>query len=300
MTGHILVIKHGAFGDLIQADGALRDIRAAHPKARITLLTTPPFQRLMERCPHVDDLLIDSRAPLRQLLKNLRLAKALRSKDFSLVFDLQQSGRTALYRRWVLPRARWCGRVSGTRHPSMIDGFESQLAAAGVATRYASSPDPSWMIGDVSELLEQHRLAPGYVVLIPGCAARHPQKRWPYFSQLAEHLLALGHRVVTAPGPDELDLARTVPGDCLLGPDRWLDWFGLAGVLHRAAFVVGNDTGPSHLAACLGRPGLALFGPHSSVERTGICRGRFDAIEVDDLQSLPVELVLRRTLAHLP
>jgi ADP-heptose:LPS heptosyltransferase len=62
-----LVIKHGAFGDLIQADGALRDIRAAHPGWEIVLLTTPPFRRLMERCPHVDRLLIDRRAPLWRL-----------------------------------------------------------------------------------------------------------------------------------------------------------------------------------------------------------------------------------------
>ena len=39
----VLVIRHGAFGDIVQADGALRDIRAHHPGVEIVLLTTPPF-----------------------------------------------------------------------------------------------------------------------------------------------------------------------------------------------------------------------------------------------------------------
>jgi ADP-heptose:LPS heptosyltransferase len=155
------------------------------------------------------------------------------------------------------------------------------------------------MCADVEAVLAGHGLSPGYVVLIPGCAARHPHKRWPHYAALAEHLLTRGHRVVTVPGPDELALARTIPGDCLLGPQGWLDWFQLAGVLRHAGFVIGNDTGPSHLAACLGRPGLALFGPHSSVERTGIRRGAFDAIEVPDLAALPVERVLQVVLPRL-
>jgi ADP-heptose:LPS heptosyltransferase len=57
----ILVIKLGAFGDLVQADGAMRDIRAFHPDAEITLLTMPPFRKLMSRCPHVDNVVADTR-----------------------------------------------------------------------------------------------------------------------------------------------------------------------------------------------------------------------------------------------
>lgn len=295
----LLVIKHGAFGDLIQADGALRDLRAAHPGWEIVLLTTPPYRRLMERCPHVDRLLIDRRAPLWRLGENLQLARALRREGFARVFDLQKSGRTAQYRRWVLRGLPWSGREPGPKPRSMIEGFGPQLAAAGVEATHSRAPDVSWMAADVSSLLSAQGLQPGYVVLIPGCAARHPHKRWPHYAALATELLARGYRVVTAPGPDELALAREIPGDCLLGEQRWLDWFELAGVLRHAGFVVGNDTGPSHLAACLGRPGLALFGPHSSAERTGIRRGAFDAIEVEALAELSVERVLQAVLPRL-
>jgi ADP-heptose:LPS heptosyltransferase len=70
-------------------------------------------------------------------------------------------------------------------------------------------------------------------------------------------------------------------------------------VLRSARFVIGNETGPSHLAAYLGRPGLALFGPHSSIERTGIRRRNFEAIAVTDLGRLSPDRVLAATLARL-
>lgn len=295
----ILVIKHGAFGDLIQIDGALRDIRAAHAKAEIVLLTTPPFRKLMARCPHIDRILLDPRAPAWKPAAIFELARTLRSEGFSRVYDLQRSSRTERYRKLLLRNATWIGKRKGETGVSSLANFRPQLEAGGIAAPHSPNPDVSWMADDVSALLAAEGVAARYVALIPGCSARHPHKRWPYYAELARALLDAGIDVVTAPGPDELDMAHTIPGHVLLGPNGFLNWFELAGVLRQASFVVGNDTGPSHVAACLGRPGLALFGPHTSAERTGIRRARFDAIEVADLAALPVETVLAEVLARM-
>jgi ADP-heptose:LPS heptosyltransferase len=295
----VLVIKHGAFGDLIQADGALRDIRKGLPQAEIVLLTTPPYRRLMERCPHIDRLLIDVRAPLWKLGENIRLARSLLQERFDRVFDLQKSGRSERYRRLLLRGLPWCGKQPGPRPPSMIEGFPAQLASAGLSAEHSLAPDVSWMAEDAAPLLAAEGVGEDYIVLIPGCAARHQHKRWPHYPALARALIMRGFEVVTAPGPDEIELAKSVPGHTLLGSRGFLDWFQLAGVLQRARFVIGNDTGPSHLAACLGRPGLALFGPHSSSVRTGIRRGAFEALDVPDLAALDVESVLAEVLPRL-
>jgi ADP-heptose:LPS heptosyltransferase len=298
----ILVIRHGAFGDIVQADGALRDIRAFHAGAEIVLLTAPAFRKLMARCPHVDAIVTDARAPLSQLGKFLALRKELRRHGFSRVYDLQNSGRTATYRRFILRGIPWSGN-QGHREQVASDreAYALQLAAAGVPVRHAATPDVSWMAEDMTGFLTGAGVRPGYVALIPGCSAKHQHKRWPYYRELAEALIARGVEVVTAPGPDEMELARSIPGRTLLHPDQsFLDWFELAGVLKEAAFVVGNDTGPSHVAACLGRPGLVLFGAHTSAARTGILRPEFRAIEVSDLKELPVQRVLEQVLPHLP
>lgn len=296
----ILVIKLGAFGDIVQADGALRDIRAFHPGAEIVLLTTPPFRKLMGRCPHVDRVLTDSRAPLWKIGAWIRLARTLWNERFTRAYDLQRQDRTELYHRLFLRDVAWSGKQKGERPKSGLDGLAFQLGNAGIPTRHCLAPDVSWMADDMTALLSQEGVRKPYVALIPGCSARHPHKRWPYYDQLAAALIEQGYDVVTAPGPDEIELAKRIPGHVLLGPNGYLNWFELAGVLKDACYVVGNDTGPSHVASCLGKPGLALFGQHTSASRTGIRRGDFDAIEVADLAGLSVGAVLEAILPRLP
>ena len=303
----ILIIRHGAFGDIVQSNGAFQDIRTHYPEAEITLLTTPPFVKLMQRCPHIDQIEVDERAPFSRLGRLLQLRRRLRAGRFDRVFDLQCSDRTNLYRRFFLNGVAWIGcdkrrfPLLGRKLPagSALCRYADLLQGAGVPLRHTLAPDVGWMAEDMSELLARESVRQPYIALIPGCSARHPHKRWPYYPELATRLLALGYDVVTAPGPDELELAATIPGHRLLGPRGFLDWFELAGVLQQAAFVVGNDTGPSHIASCLNRPGLALFGPHTSAERTGIRREGFDALEVPDLKELSVERVLGEVQARL-
>lgn len=299
-TEKILIIKHGAFGDVIQADGALRDIRAFHPHADITLLTAPTYRGLMSRCPHIDHVMTDPRAPMWKIRQWLTLGRALVNGRFTRVYDLQKSQRTELYRRLFLRHAVWIGRYPGHRPTSALPGFFDQLGHVGVPTPHCLNPDVSWMADDMGAFLEQEGVRKPYIVLIPGCSLAHPHKRWPHYAQLAAALIDRGYDVVTAPGPDEIELAKLIPGHTLLGPKGFLNWFELAGVLKNASYVVGNDTGPSHLASHLGKPGLALFGSHTSAARTGICRGDFYAIEVTDLNALSVETVLDAVLPRLP
>lgn len=297
---NILVIRHGAFGDLVQCSGALQDIRAAHRAADITLLTGPAFRTLMSRCPHVDRIVTDARLPLTRLREQFALRRTLRRARFDRVYDLQNSDRTALY-RWLFLRDVPWSVATGTvpeQEPD-VQRYRAQLQAAGVPVRHTLEPDVTWMADDVSRLLEDAGVRRPYIALIPGCAARHPHKRWPYYARLAESLLARGYDVVTAPGPDELELCRSIPGHTLTGASGYLDWFQLAGVLKAARFVVGNDTGPSHVAACLGAQGLALFGPHTTPKRTGILRRHFDAIAVADLTRLDADEVLAAVLMRL-
>lgn len=297
VSERILVIRHGAFGDMVQTSGALQDIRAHHPDAEIVLLTEPAYRKLMARCPYVDRTLPDARASFVHLGALWRLGRMLRHEGFARVYDLQNSNRCRYYRRLFLNRIPWHDSVTRddpTANP--LETYQALLAAAGVAPVHAARPDASWMADDVGAVLAQAGVQPGYVLLIPGCSARHPQKRWPYYAELASALLDRGYGVVTAPGPDELELARAIPGQTLLGDGDYLDWFGLAGVIGMAAFVVGNDTGPSHIASCMNRPGLVLFGSHTSARKTGILRKRFRAIEVEELGTLGVDEVLAAVL----
>jgi ADP-heptose:LPS heptosyltransferase len=103
------------------------------------------------------------------------------------------------------------------------------------------------------------------------------------------HLINYGQQVVVVTGPDETEIARKMPPGTVMTD---LNWFELAGVLNAAKFIVGNDTGPCHVASHLGKPGLAIFGPSTSAARSEIARQHFKTLEVADLAALSVESVM--------
>jgi ADP-heptose:LPS heptosyltransferase len=292
----ILVIKHGAFGDLVQALGGFQDIRLAYPQAHITLLTSPAFKTLMQRCESIDAVLVDSRPAYWKWLKLIKCYQRLKQQSFDLVIDLQNTSRTALYRKWVFPKVRWIGRLPHEPQPvSGLKGLIALLQDNGMTTHNLQQPKIEWLAEDVSALLARNQIETPYVLLIPGASAAHPEKRWPYYPQLAQRLIDLNISVVSVLGPDERELAKELPRHVLTK----LSWFELAGVIQNAQFVVGNDTGPCHIASCFGKRGFALFGPTTSASRSELARANFKTVVSHDLTALSVDRVFQMLLDHI-
>ncbi len=174
----VLIIKLGALGDLVQADGAIRDIRGHHPDDRISLMTTPSYRRYGERCPWVDDLILDPRASRFHLPRMFALGRKLRSLHFDRVYDLQQVGRTRFYYRWLFRKVDWLGDAKGCSHylrrpdgSCAADHFARHLPMAGVSVQHTLQNDVSWMADDVDDIMTAADLKPGFVVLFPGASA---------------------------------------------------------------------------------------------------------------------------------
>jgi ADP-heptose:LPS heptosyltransferase len=285
----ILVIKHGALGDLIQAIGIIMDIRHYYPNSVMTLLTAPSYCQLMQRCPYIDHVIADNRAPIWRVDQQIKLKKKLQKQKIDLVFDLQNSDRSSMYQQFWFSKVKWVGRSAEAEEPeSGLSGLKTLMQDAGISTEHIYHPDLLWMVEDVSTMLTKRGITQHYVALIPGSSAQHLDKRWPHYAALATALIERGHQVVVILGPDESDLAKGMPGHIVNG----LNWFELAGVLNGAKYVVGNDTGPSHIASYLNKAGLAIFGPTTSALRSEIGRRQFETIEVKVLAELSVAQVL--------
>lgn len=287
----ILIIKHGAFGDVVQADGVLKDIRKAYPKASITLLTSPAYKKMMQRCPHINDVLVDERAPFWQVHKIIKLKQMLEQQTYDKVIDLQNSTRTGIYRNLLCKTSHWIYRPSNEPKPlSGLQGLKILLEKNNIPTKHSLFPKVTWMADKVIGLLDKQKIKKPYIVLIPGCSAKHPEKRWPHFGKLSECLTQLNYEVVSVIGPDEKSMASTLAGKVL----KNLSWFELAGVLQEAKFVIGNDTGPTHVASCLNKQGVALFGPSTSAARSELARGEFKTLETKNLKQLSVETLIKK------
>ena len=297
--GNVLVIKLGALGDIVFADGALRDIRARHPDANITLLTRRGFAALMQRCPWVDTVIADDNAPRWRLDRMLALRERLATGSFAHVYDLQNSRRTRFYRRWLSPPgARWSQEPPDTPKAGAVTSrHATQLKEAGVPVRHCEHPSPGWIADDVAPLLREAGVRAPFVVLLPGSSARNPHKRWPHYARCSQLLDQQGLCVVTVPGIDEPDLGEGFAGTVLRTPHRVLNLHELAGVLKAACLVIGNDSGPTHLAACLGTRCVVLFDSRNPARvSTGVEARDAICLTASPLASLPAENVVETAL----
>ena len=86
---NILIIKHGSLGDLIQANGAIKDIKNFYKNGKVFLLTSKPYAIFMSECPYIEGVIIDKRLPRWNLFYLNKLKKNLSRYNFSKVFDLQ-------------------------------------------------------------------------------------------------------------------------------------------------------------------------------------------------------------------
>ena len=91
---NILIIKHGSLGDLIQANGAIQDIKNSFKNSKVLLLTSRGYLEFMSGCPYIDGVILDKRLPRWNLFYLFNLKKLLLKYNFSHVFDLQNSKRT--------------------------------------------------------------------------------------------------------------------------------------------------------------------------------------------------------------
>jgi ADP-heptose:LPS heptosyltransferase len=267
----ILVIKLGAFGDFAQSFPAFAAIRAHHPGARITLLTTRPFVDLAQASPWFDEVWSDGRPKWRDIGAVWRLAKRLRQGRFDRVYDLQTSGRSSKYRAFVGLRAEWSGIAWGASHRHRnrlrdrmltVPRQREQLAIAGI--REVPPPSLDWLIADVSHLGLPER----FCVFVPGTSERQAPKRWPA-ARYAELARLLPVPAVVVGGPSETaitaEIVRLAPGAIDLSGKKSPPSV-LAALARMAEFAVGNDTGPTHLLAALGCPTLAVYGPLTDAE----------------------------------
>ncbi len=312
----ILVIKLSALGDMVLAFPAFARIRAAHPDARITLLTTPPYASLAAASPFFDAVESDGR-PM-SLTGSLALIGRLRRRRHDLVYDLQGNDRTNLLFQSLRPfPPRWSGVAVGcalphrdpdrmTRHSR--ERHAGHLRDAGiwhdapVAEGTAPPPDLGWLLRLIPRVPPEALTATGRTaVLVPGAAPGRPAKRWPAqaYADLARRLRGEGFTVQLIGGAAESDLGQAIATKAagLINLIGRTDFAGVATIGARAAVAVGNDTGPMHLLAAAGAPTVSLFSADSD---PALCapRGRVTVLREANLADLSADRVLAAVRAR--
>lgn len=298
----VLVIKHGALGDFVLETGAMFDIRRRHPQAQLHLLTASAFVKMAKMMNIFDDILVDNR----DSHLPLGILRGIAANGYDVIYDLQCSNRT---RKRYFTILRWLCR--GTYQ--WIDGRKKTCAtitkrhALGSGSVKLEPIQLEWTPTDLSfmhsENPELDKLPERYVLLICGCSPTHPYKRWPvpFFCELAQRLAARGVAPVLIGTNAEAAEIGAVADACpaavsLLNKTALLD---VPEIARRALATVGNDTGPSHMAAMSGGPTIAIYDNRT---RNSATRGPKSINLVSDstIDQISVDMVWERLREYLP
>jgi heptosyltransferase-1 len=254
----ILVVRLGSMGDVIAALPAVASLKHSIPHSKITWVIDPKWSLLLKGNPYVDSVVhLD-----RRNFVGLRNAwRELRSARYDFAVDFQGLVKSAL--------------VATLARPERIFGFNAEYARESAASWFYSTKVPIRSYHAVernldlaaaagaSNILRTFPLPPGerqaklpegdFVLASP--LAGWGAKQWPleYYAKLAERL----HRECGMPLVLDAPHALNVQG----AQAHVSTLAGLIYATRRATAVVGLDSGPLHLAAALGKQGIAIYGP---------------------------------------
>jgi heptosyltransferase-2 len=272
MTGPRLLIRLGSMGDVVLATAAANALRETEGDGAVDVLVKEEWAGIWQGHPAVREVL-----PLswedRDLGGIRRWARRLRGRGYVETVDLQAISFTRLLtlmaglspvRRPRRRRLRRRALVTWKRwgpSPEFSVG-ESFVEAIRPGSRALPSVHPG---AEARRRAAELMAAAGPVGLVPG--ARYMTKRWPRerFVEVGRRLAATGRGPVPVFfGPDEDDLLRAW-GELWPETGGWIalreDLPVVAACFERLSRLVGNDTGLIHLAAAVGTPVVALFGP---------------------------------------
>lgn len=285
----ILIVRIGSLGDVLHALPVLVTLKENFPYWEVDWLIESRWRPLLEANPYLSRLLeVDTLAWRREPFSSKTwkaFAQAIRSlqeRRYDCALDLQGALKSALAcylsgarevfgleRPWLREPA---GAVFYTRrvHTEAAHIVEANLAVAAALGAYPLHVRFPLPDGD-NESVPLEIPSQDVAVLNPGAgwqSKRWPAERYAAVSDLLEEKFSVP--VVVNAGPGEDSLARQIQAACRYSRPRLYSGSlaGLIALLRRTSIFIGGDTGPLHLAAALGVPTVALFGP-TDPERNG-------------------------------
>lgn len=278
----VAILKTCCLGDVVMATALASALRRGLPSAQVCFATGPWSTAALLNNPHLDLILtLPWDMPSASNLPGLALQ--LRRHGFDWCFVPDRSPLLGLAARLAgIPvrigldsggRAFACNLRVPAQPRHEMDLYLELARAAGISTEGSLPtfvPDQQAELW-AQQLMDHLRLSAGaFAILHPGGGenpgAHMPTKRWPAanYSKLADRLAAAGVATVVVGGTADLQVAQEVASAATSNPANLAGRVSLgqvAALAKGAALYVGNDTGATHMAAAVGAPTVAIFGP---------------------------------------
>lgn len=283
-VSRIAVLRGGGLGDLLFALPAIAALAAAYPGASVTLLGAPCHAELLSNTvgPIRDARILPIAEGVRPGHEDPAAIEAFfestQREEFDLAVQLHGGGRFSNPFLLRLGARHTVGSRTADAAPlerslpylyfqhEPLRGLEvAGLAGAPPAGLEARLRPLDQNVVQVQELLHRRDDSPATPVVVIHPGATDPRRRWPAerFGEVAAACAADGCRVLVIGTPEERQLADEVVE--ATGSDRVVSVAGrfglgtLAALLGSCNVLLGNDSGPRHLAQALGTPTVGLY-----------------------------------------
>ena len=299
----LLILKPSSLGDVIHALPVLRLIKRQRPHWQVHWWIAQSLAPLLQNDPDLAAVHPFHRrgwgTPI-GLARGVRQLGQLHRERFDVVLDLQGLARSAAF-SWIARAGLTIGlhqhregavaaydvaveRPNPNSHA--VDWCRAVLPHLGLE----NNDDFEWMPRRKNPLPEDCKPGQRWIAMCPG--ARWDNKRWPMesFETLTRQLLMEQGdlRVVVLGGKEDAALGArlgAVGARCLDKTGQttlpeMVEW------IRASEAMVTNDTGPMHVAAALGKPVVALFGP-TDPRRTGPYHARGSVLQTTAMECVP-------------
>jgi len=281
----ILIIKFSSLGDIILSTAALRAIREKFANNfKISFLVGEESKDALLRCPYIDELLVaDLKNKDRGLMGLLNLAKTLRKKNFDMIIDLQNNRKSHILSFLTLAANRYGydnkkfgillnHRIKDEKPP--IDPITHQFRILKMLGIDLTDPHLELWPNDedrqyIEDFLSSQWLNTNQKIIgiNIGASGRWLTKSWPqaHIVKLCEELGRKDLRPVITGTQKDLtsanELMNMVKNIKLINACAKTSVNQLACLIKRCAVFISADSSPLHIAAAVGTPFIALFGP---------------------------------------
>ncbi|GAB4318869.1 MAG: glycosyltransferase family 9 protein [Candidatus Zixiibacteriota bacterium] len=277
---NILVTRTDRIGDVILSLPVAAAIKDAWPEATVTFLVSEAVDPVVRMCPWVDQTVtIDREHPDESTIRKLQSAQFdaavclyPRPQIAALLQRAKIPVRVGTSRRlysFRFNRRVSVSRAKGGKHER--DFNLDLLRGLGLDRPLVVDPlciPPETSVNDAARLLSEHKVTPGddrpIVIVHPGCGGSARNWSPENYHDLCRGLIGEGITVLLTGSSAERALAGQVAGKAhqrIINLAGMSDLATLVGLMRYADLFIGPSTGPMHVAAAVGCPVLALFGP---------------------------------------
>lgn len=287
----ILIIKLSSLGDIVHSLPVLTVLKGKWPDARISWIVNSSYVRILSGHPFLNQVIpfsrekwIQLRCLSKSIIEMLALKTLITRERFELVIDLQglfKSGAITFFsgapKRVGFANSRELSYLSYNQRiklqPGRMHAVDRYLHLVNTLVGQDWT-QPSFTLPDfpgkgqfIKEVLASHKIDDQRPIIAICPSARWQSKRWPVerFGKLIGKLSAEGCQMLIVGGEEDRllgdKLIASVSSNDVVSLAGETDLIQLAAVLEKVDLLVTNDTGPMHLAAAVGTPVVAIFGP---------------------------------------